>query len=160
MPPPCRLYQDLIERLRTQTVAHLKNSTISPCRSLHLDLTWVYAPLLCSPVHPLKVTKAWGTPKLCLPKVHMSGEEEFSMPWPYTTLQQRRDTAQPVATALGSWLKDPALLPVEPAHPQGDDGSLLLWHMGDILDEALDNCRGRRQRSADLKGTVNSGRHT
>lgn len=68
----------------------------------------------------------------------MSGEEEFSMPWPYTTLQQRRDMAQPVAIALGSWLEDPVLLPVEPAHPQGDDRSLLLWHMGDILDEALD----------------------
>lgn len=81
------------------------------------------------------------------------------MPWPDTTLQQCRDTAQPVATALGSWLEDPALLPVEPAHPQGDDGSLLLWHVRDILDEALDNCRGRRQRSADLKGTVSQPGH-
>lgn len=102
-------------------MAHLKNSTMSPCKSLHIDLTGVYAPLLGILVHPLKVTKAWGTSKLCLPKVHMSSEEEFSMPWPYTTLQKCRDMAQPVATALRSWLEDPTLLPVEPAHPQVDD---------------------------------------
>lgn len=121
MLPACSLYQNLIEQLRPQTMAHLKeNSTLSACKSLHTDFTGVCAPLLCIPVHPLKVAKAWGTSKLCLPKVHMSSEEEFPMPWPYSTLQQCCDMAQPVATALRSWLEDPALLPVEPAHPQVD----------------------------------------
>lgn len=99
-------------------MAHLKDSSmVSPCKSLHIDFTRVYAPFFCFPVHLLKVTKAWGTSELCLPKVHMSSEEEFSMPWSYSTLQQCCDMAQPVATVLRSWLEDPALLPVEPAHP-------------------------------------------
>lgn len=122
MPPVCNLYQDMIERLSPQIMAHLKdNSTVSPCKSLHIDFTGVYAHFFCFPVHPLKVTKAWGTSKLCLPKVHMSSEEEFPMPWSYSTLQQCCDMAQPVATVLRSWLEDPALLPVKPVHPQVDD---------------------------------------
>lgn len=94
---------------------------MSTCKSLHIDLTGVYAHFFCFPVHPLKVTKAWSTSKLCLPEVHMSSEEEFPMSWSYSTLQQCCDMAQPVATVLRSWMEDPDLLPVEPAHPQVDD---------------------------------------
>lgn len=86
-----------------------------------MDLTGVCALLLRITVHPLKVAEAWGTSKLCLPKVHVSSEEEFPVPWPYSTLQQCCHMAQPVAIALRRWLKDPALLPVEPAQPQVDD---------------------------------------
>jgi hypothetical protein len=66
----------------------------------------------------------------------MSSGKYFPIPWLYTTPQQYSDVILPVATALRSCLEDSFLLPMEPTHWQADDQHLLLWHMGDILDEA------------------------
>lgn len=110
-----------------------------PLRSLRANLTGVQAPLLHIPVHPLEVTEARGTAELCLPKVHVAGEEKVPVPWSHAALQQCPDVALPVPTALRSQLEDPAFLPVKPAHPQVDDGFLVLWCMGDVLDRAPDN---------------------
>lgn len=117
-----------------------------PLESLHANLTGVHPPLLRIPVHPLEVTEARGAAKLCLPKVHMAGEEEVPMPRPHTTLQQCCDVTLPVPTALRSQLEDSAFLPIEPVHSQVDDRFLAFWCMNDILDGASDNCRRKRHR--------------
>lgn len=120
--------------------AHQKGgSTQAPRRSLRANLTGIQSPLLRVPVHPLEVTEARGTAKLCLPEVHVAGEEEVPVPWPHATLQQCRDMALPVSAPFRSQLEDPAFLPVQPAHPQVDDRLLVFWCVGDILDGASDN---------------------